>query len=332
MSNSQMFGLFKDGYFAINDSQNIVVPENADYKTNAIQSHIYNNINQCEIDAYFYYNNLITDCNSQRVAYMKDFLLEEKTKELFRVNEDYVIEVDYNLYNKDNKVIKSGSSSVKAKYCNAIINSSISDTNALEYHKGFVFDGRIEISIPPISRYGIKNSYVQYPYVIKFNSISIKSTIGECKYIKESDTQVFFDHNDPHFHADHVNYMIHGCNDLAHNNFASPFLTNAKIGTTIIDQMVVPAELNIPPEYTEVILCEIPCNNNEYTIKINDKLDLIIINIEVLLDNFNIVYDVADIENILLLNNTSDDNSSNIEDTNDENIDIPNNDTDTETI
>ena len=303
MSEQATYGFLKDKYYKIQQKGLIVIPEGADYKTSAIETQIMDSIDQAEVNIFRYKSDLITECNSERVAFMKQFLTEEKVKEIEEVNEDYFISVEYELFNKEGKIIKSGTSSIQAKYSNAAILSDINEDNSLEYRKGFVFDGRIEIPIPEISRYGIRNSFVQNPYILRIKEIGVYTTIGDSNFIKESSTQVDFGHRKPHSHAHYEHYHhCHRPDDLHFNNFASHFLTNAKMGTTIIDQMVVPAELTINNEYEIVQMCAIPCNGNEYTVNINHKLNLIVLNIEVFLDNFLTVYDIADINGVLELN------------------------------
>ena len=90
-------------------------------------------------------------------------------------------------------------------------------------------------------------------------------------------------------------------NEITHNNYASKFLTNATIGTSIIDSMVGPAVLEAPADYTEVVVADIPCatQDNSYTVKIDGKADQIVLNVEAIVDNFNTVYDIADIKALL---------------------------------
>lgn len=298
MSNNKLFGFMNNTFYSTDAIQFVVVPQNADYKTNAIQTTVHPELNQCEIDIYQYHTDLITECNAQRVAFMKEFLINEKIKDIKELNHDFIIEVDYDLYNKDGKVIKSGSSGINTKICNALINSDINENNSLEYRKAFVFDGRLEINTPTISRYGIKNVYTQHPYTLKINKIVVKSTIGDYKYITESDSQL--DKNGI-LSENHAHYYHSRPADLHFNNFASHFITN-KIGTTVIDQLVVPAELEAPVEYEEIPVCEIvPSESN--IIKVNEKINVFVINVEIVLDNFNEVFDIADITSILDLNN-----------------------------
>lgn len=297
--NKQSYGYFNGKYFTTHESQPTYVPENVDYKSSAIQTKFYNN-GHCGIESYIYHSDLITDCNTKRVAFMKDFLINEKVKEIFDLNEDYIVSVEYVMYNNEGKVISSGAASTKARYYDAIINSDIKEENILEYRKAMIFDSRFEIRIPTISSYGIKKPYVQYPYTLKINKFTVSSTIGENKYVIESDEQTT-DHG--RYHASCCQYNIHHRNHMLFNDYSSHFLTNAHTGSTIIDHMVVPAELQIPPEYTEVVMSEIPCEGNGYVIKINQKVDSIFLDSEIVLDNSSVVYNKADIDAIIEINN-----------------------------
>lgn len=302
LKNPQMYGWLGSSYYAIPDNgESIVIPENAEYTASAIQSKIYSDVRQCTMDIYQYASDLITDCNSKRVAFMKEYLLETGVKSIYNLNKDYIIKVSYDIYNKDGTVISSGTVSKTARVSTAMIHSGISEGNIMDYRNGLIFDTGIEIQIPKISRYGIKNACVQYPYTIKINSISVSTTIGDSRYVIESDTQSVS--HDTYHHADHCNYHCHRPNHLHFNNFASHFLTNARVGTTIIDQMVVPAQLEIPPEYTEVQLCHIDLDDSYSVVKINDAVELINMNIEVLFDNVVSVYSKADIDAIIMVNN-----------------------------
>ena len=305
MSKNQLFGYFNGNYYTVDDCNNIVIPENMDYKTKAIQTQIHDSLSQCEIDIYRYHSDIVSECNSERVAFMKDFLINEKITNIDTLNKNFVIGVEYELFNKSGQLVKSGTMSILSKYCTALINSEVKEDNLMEYRKAFVFDGRIEIPIPVISRYGIKNSYSQHPYTIRFKSLSIYSGISSNQYLDGNGTQVEINHpihsNHIH-HASHAHCYTHGHGDICHNNFASNFITNAKIGTTIIDQLVVPAELEVPKMGDEVKICTIPFDSTESTIKIDHKIDLIVVNLEVLLDNYNVVYDYEDIAEILKMN------------------------------
>lgn len=297
--NKQSYGYFNGKYFTIHDGQCIYVPDNVDYKSSAIQTRFRDNT-YCEIESYMYHSDLITECNTQRVAFMKDFLINEKIKELLDLNEDYIVSVEYVLYNNDGKVISSGTTSVKARYYDAIINSDVREENILEYRKAMIFDSRFEIRVPIISSYGIKKPYIQHPYTLKINKFIVSSTVGENKYVIEADEQIT-DHGI--YHSSCCQYNLHHENHMLFNDYSSHFLTNAHTGSTIIDQMVVPAELQIPPEYTEVVMCEIPCEGNNYLIKIDQKVDSIFIDSEIVLDNSSVVYNKSDIDAIIESNN-----------------------------
>lgn len=301
-SNKQMYVLANNSYYSINDCKNIIVPQNVDYKTSTSQVTMNTGLQSCNISTYMYHSDLITDCNAERVCFMKDYILNEEVTAINNLNDDYIIAISYSLYNKDGEIISSNTTSMKAKYCKAVIMSGINEVNALEYRNAFVFDSYIEVQVPRVSRYGIKSAFTQHPYTFKIDKIAVYTTIGDYKYVRESDSQV--DLYDPHHHASNVHYAFHHHPHMSCNNFASNFLTNAKVGTTLIDHMVGPAELQIPPEYTEVLLCEIDCSMLPHSTTVIDyKLDLITINVEVLLDNFNTVYNSEDIQAIIEYNN-----------------------------
>ena len=299
----QSYGYYGGKYYAIHDNMPIYIPENVDYKSNAIQTKFFETDDACVIDAYMYHTDLITECNPKRVAFMKELLINEKVKEILSLNNDYVVSVDYTLYNKSGDVLSSGKTTVKSLYHDAIVNSPIEEENILEYHKGMILDTALEIRIPTVPAYGIKKTYVQYPFTLKINKISVSSTVGENKYVIESDEQTT-DHGC--YHASCCQYNIHHRNHMLFNDYSSHFMTNAHVGSTIIDQMVVPAELQIPPEYTEIPMCEILCEGNQYIMKIDQKVNSIRVNIEILLDNSCVVYNKADIDAIIESNNKDD--------------------------
>lgn len=303
--NNQLYGWMKTGYYEIPSNRGIVfIPENADYISPAFQTKIYPELHQCEINMYNYVTDLITECNSKRSSFMQAYLLDNKIKDMYSVNNDYIINISYSIYNNSGQQISSGTMSKQAIASDATINSEISEDNIMDYRRAVVFDSTLEIQVPKISRYGIKNSYVQHPYTLVIDNISVSSTIGESKYIIESDTQVK-SHRDYH-HATHCSYHCHRPNHMHFNNFATHFLTNAKVGTTIIDQTVVPSKLEIPPEYTDVTICSIDCDES-YMIKIDNPVEIININVEVLFDNIVSVYDKSSIDAIIVMNNEESD-------------------------
>ena len=229
---------------------------------------------------------------------MKDLLINENVQNIDCLNDDYVIGIDYDLFNKDGASVKSGTASIQAKNLSAVINHEIDENNMLKYRKAMVFDGRIEICIPEISRYGIRNC-IQYPYTLRINSVFLKTSLGK-RCVPDKCAQV----NCSRHHASSAQYRCHSSCDLSKTNFASHFLTNAHIGSTIIDQMVVPKKLEIPDKAEEITLCEISIGDagEGKTVKINEKVNLIVVNAEVLFDNMNVVYDVNDIEELLRTN------------------------------
>lgn len=310
----QVFGLLGNGdeanYYAFDTCQHIVIPNNIDYKTASIQSRVHSDISQAELDMYAYHTDLVTTCNEERVAFMKEFLIDKKITSIDGANTDFTLGVEYEIYNKDGILIKSGQSSALAKFCNALITEDVKSDNTLEYRKGLVLDARVELDIPPISRYGIKCAYAQNPYTIKLTKMIAKTTTGDSNYIKESNVQV---NTKSHISGNYGQYYWHKgeapCDPLCHNNFSSSFMTNAHIGTTIIDQLVVPAVLEAPVDNVEVTMASINLSGSQYTVKITENVSSIVVNFELLLDNFNVVYDINDISEILRLNATPEDTS-----------------------
>lgn len=304
----QMFGLFGDKYYAVDDCDRIVIPNNLDYKASAVVTRINECIDEAEIDVYQYHTDLTTDCNAERVKFMKDFLLGEKVVNIEKIKSNFVVGITYALYDKNGKVIKSGNSEVDAQWCMPIILSDVKNGNMLEYHKGIIMDGRIQICIPDTVRYGIRNGASQHPYTLRISEVFALSSNGGYKYITETGSQLNTGDcscgadSSKHCHADNAQYRIHHHNGLCDTNFNSCFITNAKIGTTIIDQVVASTKLEAPPEYEKVDICHIPLGSSDYTIKLNHKLKHIIVNLEVFVDNFNEVYDAEDIAKLLSYN------------------------------
>ena len=310
MATQQMFGYFNGQYFMIDESPNIVVPEGANYKKSGIQVNKNQN-NEYEVDMYCYHSDLTTERNSERVAFMKEYIINEKVKSILGVNNDFLLTADYELFNKDGKCIANGALSTLAKSCNGIILDPIDSENNLMYRRLYVFDGRIEIPIPNIAKYGIKNCYQQYPYTLRINSVKATTTYGTDTYMIGLDEQVAHANDiDGRYHNAQYNLYHHMCdcrNEITHNNYCSRFLSNAKIGTSIIDSMAVPVALEAPADYTEVVMADIPCatKDNSYTVKIDGKADQIVLNVEVVVDNFNTVYDIADIKTLVEANGGS---------------------------
>lgn len=321
MATQQMFGYFNGQYYMIDESPNIVVPEGANYKNNGVQVVKNPTNNEYEVDMYCYHSDLTTDRNSERVAFMKEFIVNEKVKSILAVNNDFLLTADYELFNKDGKCIANGALSTLAKSCNGIILDPIDSENNLMYRRLYVFDGRIEIPIPNIAKYGIKNCYQQYPYTLKINSVKATTTYGSDTYMIGLDEQVAHGSDiDGRYHSAQYNLYHHMCdcpNEITHNNYCSRFLTNAKVGTSVIDAMAVPVALENPADYTEVVMAEIPCatKDNSYIVKLDGKADQIVLNVEVIVDNFNTVYDINDIKKLVELNGGTMDGDDDDEDT-----------------
>jgi hypothetical protein len=302
-----LYGFFTDQYYAVKDSGYIVIPDGADYKTNAISTMIYPDIDQCEVDLYTYQSDLVAENNKDRVAFFKEYILNETPEKIEELNKDYVIGIQYALYNKDGNIISSGESSTIAKYCMALINDDVTVENDLSYRGAFVFDGRIEINVPPIAKYGIKNAAIQYPYTLEIKKVFVIGTIGEDSYIKEANSQV-----NKGIESTSMQYFCHKPTDLSYNNFSSHFLTNAPCGSTVIDNVVVSKVLDTEKEdYVEVTMATVNLTDVKYAVKINNKLNLIAINVELLLDNYLEVYSREDINSVVEVANATDDESDN---------------------
>lgn len=294
----QAYGYMNDKYYTVPTCQNIIVPEEMDIKTNAIQTQIDTVNKTCNIDIFRYHSDLITEDNAERVAFMKEYLIDKKITEIDAINEDFVLLLDYDIFNCEGKVIRSGTTAIQAVTHNLVIIDEVDSDNELEYRKAYVLDSSFEIELPRISKYGIYNSTKQYPYTIKLNGMKAFTTTGDYKYIKESNTMIDTCRND---HYSTLHYKVHHPCNMSLNNFSSRFITNARIGTTLIDQFVVSGKLQIDDgsAYHEVTIMDIPFSGNEYIIKVDSELSLVTINMEVVVDNLNVVYDKADIDAIL---------------------------------
>lgn len=297
--NTKMYAYFGNNYFGVEDCRHIVIPKEAEYSQNAINTEIHNDLNTAEINLYRYHSDLLATENENRVAYFKEMLLSEKNTQIADANSDYIIGIAYELYNKDGALIKKSEVGVKSKFVKAVIIDDICEHNVMKYREGFVFDGRIDIDIPEIARYGIKNPYVQHPYSLKITKIAVYTTIGDKSFIKD----IISDYNEcDAVQGNSMTYFCHKPDDLSFNNFSSHFLTNAQVGTTIIDATVVSKVLDTEQEHVVIPVVEIPIDGLECAVKINCKVNLLIVNIEVFLDNFLRVYDEEDIQTILTQN------------------------------
>ena len=305
----KLYGLLGENYYEVPYANNIMIPSNMDVNTTSIQTEISDTYPTAKINIYNYFNNLTTNDNDVRVQNMKDFLKGNEVKDLYTITDGYVIGLVYELYNKNGKLIKSGQSEVSANYSGVLLFDEIKEKDLLNYRHAMIFNGDIQLNIPQTACYGIKTTNNDYPYTIKIKKIYLLTTIGGKKYIIDTDTQVDDDthcHGCGHVHhAYDANYRCHHHDTICNPNFASCFISNAKLGTTLIDQVVTSAKLEIPEEYTEVKMCDIDCSDSSYTIKLNKKLTVITITLELLLDTFNEVYNYLNIENIILENNDS---------------------------
>ena len=248
------FGLFGDKYYSVPDCGHIVIPQDSDYKTNVVQASLNAELSQCEIDCYSYHSDLTTDCNVDRVANFCDFLKGEKIKEIDEITDKYVLGIEYELYNNKGEMVKSGKSEIEAKYCNAVIIDNVKLNNVLEYRKGMIYDARIQICVPSMAKYGIKNAYNQHPYTLLIKSIKVYAN-ASASYV-ESGSQMNTDgsYHEHEHHAYNASYRCHQHDTICRSGFAHCFLTDAHVGTTIIDHVVAPAELKTPDSYTLIEL------------------------------------------------------------------------------
>ena len=305
---NQVYGLCNSGetleYYTFPEKSGIIIPYNVDYTKNGVRMNIDEANKIAIVNVYNYYTDLITDSNEKRVEYMKEFLTETSVKEIKDLNDFYNIGISYEVYNKDGKLILSGVSTVASNHAHASILKNVEEGDLLRYRKALWLNGMLEISLPQTSHYGIKCAYNQYPYVLKLKKVIISSSIGDISYGYDYSCQkdeISHSHaNAAHYCHFHGNY---GCDGLLCNNFASNFITNANIGSTVIDQIVVPTELVVPADIQEIILASFDLNSSEFTINISNDVNIINVNFEVLFDNLMKVYDKKDIDDIIESNN-----------------------------
>ena len=313
MATHQIYGYLNGAYYAMTAAPHIVIPDTNDITQSFVKSSHKDDTHEEEIDMYCYHTDLVTEVNKLRVENMKDFLIGNKIKKIDALNNDYVLGVSYEIYNKDGKCIKTGTSSIASSYVMAYITAEIDEEDRLKYRKAYVIDGKLGIEIPSISHYGIKNCCVQGPYTIKLTKMTLKSTIGSNSLYIEEGSQL--EYHPVQAGGNYASYHHHcdcDCGASAqHDNFNSNFITN-RIGTTMIDQLVVPAILEAPENVEQVELVSFDLSGSQYTIKTSADTKGFIVNMEICLDNFNEVYDKAVIDEIL--DNNPDPNGPNLPD------------------
>lgn len=296
-----MFGYFNNKYYATNEHNPILLLDGVDYTSEMFSAVIHENEKLCEVDMYRYHSDLTTECNANRVALMKEYIINEQIKNIEMTTDQLILSIKYELYNKDGKMIKSGTSEALATGYTLTIMKDIMENNVMEYRKALCASSFIEIPIPEISRYGIKNQYDQHPYTLKIIEMYLYTTTGGYKYIEANTQEDYTGCGNEHMEHCFYQHGSHICghNPLIHNNFASHFITNAPSGNTIIGAMVTSATLQTPDEYTLIEMANFDCRNKKYTIKIDKKINLIRVRMEVLLDNFCVVHDSKDIQNLV---------------------------------
>ena len=302
MSNHQLFALFNGTYYTIDEVNRVVIPTNLEYKASATMPKIDCGSCCANIDLYRYHTDLVSECNVERVRNMKDLLLAEGVTEISHIGREFVIGVEYLLYNNKGEMVRGGTAEADAKWCMALLHNDVNEHNSLEYRKALVLDGRIVINIPDTVCYGIRNRGYAHPYTLHLTKLYAVATSDGYKCITETGTQVDNCNcgSEPchQHHATNGQYHIHHHPGLCDTNFNSCFLTNAGIGTTIIDSVVASAVLEAPEKPQRISVCEIPCEDNG-TMTFDANLKQITLNIEFLLDNLNVVHDRDDITKIL---------------------------------
>lgn len=306
----QSYTVSQDGtIYALDLSKNVaVIPLNSTYKNNVTKNTVYTDKQVASVQVYGYDDKWASDCNYTRVGFMKAKLIDEAVKQIDKFNDDFILGISYTLYNANGMKVRSAETLVKAYPSTAIIPEDINQVNSEEYRKGLVLDAVLSVPVKPTYAYGIKVKTPDHPYTLVINSIKALTTIGEYKFNIEGETQM--ECNDIHY-ASHCHFHIHNPEHMqcCTNNVASPFVTNAKYGTTLIDSKITPAELYIPPEYTSVEIAEVDFNKGTSTfneITIESPLKEIVITMEMLIDNIVSVYDNAEIDQIIIDNNTPD--------------------------
>ena len=308
---SQVYGFLGDKYYAVNVGDHIVIPAEADYKESA-QGSVYDATSgTLDINLFEYHTDMTETCNSVRTAYMKQYLDNNDVTEIKTVNPDFTLGIKYRIYNKDGVQLQSGTRTVVATFCNGLILDPVKAGNVLEYRKALILDALIDLAIPKTSSYGIMNpTSTQVPYTIVIDSITAMTTTGNRRYISETDGVLdAISEECGHHHASSAHYYHHRPDDLHFHSFAGHFVTNAHIGSTIIDSVVTSAELPTPLDADQtsedVTMTEIQLNGgNGYKVKVSGDVKTINIAIEVILDNLVVAYDKADIDAILEQNAT----------------------------
>lgn len=308
MSNAihQIFGYFNGKYYSMEDQNRIVIPNNMDYVSPAIVSKIHSDCKEAEIDIYQYHTDMATICNVERVKFMKEFLLGEKVTSINDISDQFNVGIKYEIYDKNGDIMCASEFAIGAHWCMALLMEDVKNSNMMEYRKALVLDGRIQIPIPQITAYGILGAMENHPYTFRIVEIFALSTKGGARYVTEMGSQMEncgCGVNPNHqYHCNNAQYNVKHHNGLCDLNFNSCFITNAKIGTSIIDNVVASAVLEAPQEYEKIPLCSIPMEGGSYTIKFNAPLKRIIVNMEFLIDNLNEVYDREDIRALLEMN------------------------------
>ena len=294
----QMYGYFGDTFFTqeASKSPQVVPAANLDLSEASVGTLIDTALSEARVTMFYPHSDLTATENHTRVANMKEFLIANKITKIDELNTDFSVGVGYELANKDGKVIKSGILRVKADYVTATIEDDVNEEDHLHYRKASILDGTLVIDVPNISNYGVKNCCYQYPYTLRLTKIIIQATVGLGDSIFECGCQM---EGDTIGNGGSYACYAHHCEcPNSNSDFSSHFVTN-RIGTTIIDQLVVPAVLEVPSDYEVIDIVSEDLPANKYTFRFDCKLKKITINLEALLDNNMVVYDKSIIDQIL---------------------------------
>ena len=122
-------------YYKTTERDLICAPMNANITEDAITTQTLTDLNQGVVDLYAYHTDLTAMDNDTRVSNMKTMIIDEKIKQIEKLNHDYVISVVYELFNNENRLIKTGESAIAASYKTILIPENVKEDNKLTYRK-----------------------------------------------------------------------------------------------------------------------------------------------------------------------------------------------------
>ena len=292
----QMYSYYGDKYFTQKEAKSVVIPSGVDLTVDGVTTQINTVLSEAVVTLFNYYTDLTTKKNHERTQNMKDFLIDQIVTEMDDINTDFILGIGYELYNKDNKQIKASTAIVKATYSTAQVAEEVEEDDHMHYRKATVLDGTVIVDIPNIANYGVKNCCYQYPYTLRLTKLIVQATVG--KSMKGFDCGCQMNEDTIGNGGTYACYAHHYECPNSQSDFSSHFITN-RIGTTIIDQLVVPAVLEAPTDYEVVDIASIDLPASKYTFRFDSKLTKITMNMEVMVDNNLVVYDKAVIDQIL---------------------------------